>query len=230
MHLTDRSIPALLYFRKSIEEAGAAGTVLFSHGLTASKEVNAKELQGIAERGFLAVGIDNAEHGERYTGEIEAPKEKEDFAPYFLGLVTQTVGDIPGIIDFLVARGYSDPEKMGMSGISMGGYITYGAVIADSRLKVAAPILGSPQWKHSGSPHLFPDRFYPTALLSQNAGRDEHVPAHYARSFHEQLLPYYRGAEERLRFVEFPEEPHFMSERSWNRLWENTLDWLEHWM
>jgi DHA2 family multidrug resistance protein len=56
----------------------------------------------------------------------------------------------------------------------MGGYITYAAVVADPRIRVATPILGSPQWKlpWAESPHGHVHRFFPTALLSQTAGVD----------------------------------------------------------
>lgn len=228
MRIADDEIPALLFFSDSIEKAGGRGTVLFYHGLVSSKEANAKELESIARKGFLAIGIDNVEHGERHHG--ESRKQDDDFMAYFLDLVIRTVDEVPGIIDFLIESGFSDPEKFGISGISMGGYITYGAVALESRIRVAAPILGSPEWKHPQSPHLSPGKFYPRPILSQNAGSDESVPPRFARRFHERLQPYYSGSEERLRYVEFPGEPHIMSEQAWGRLWENTLEWLERWL
>ena len=229
-YLTGSRIPGLLYFSDEPRQAARRGTILFYHGLIACKETNAKELNSLAEAGFLAVGIDNVGHGERSNPALEDLKKKLGFESVFLKMVTETVDEIPAIIDFLLDERCAVPGKIGICGISMGGYIAYGGVVMDSRINVAAPILGSPVWKHTRSPHLTPDKFYPTALLTQNAGSDESVPPHYAKSFHEKLLPYYKNATERLSHIEHPGEPHIMSPQGWERLWQNTVEWFERFM
>ncbi len=116
--------------RNSIEKAAEKGTILFYHGLKACKETNMKELVSLAERGFLAAGIDNAGHGERsYSDLEERMKKNNSFEETFLTMVRQTSEEIPLVIDELVKKGITDPEKIGVCGISMGGYITYGSVL-----------------------------------------------------------------------------------------------------
>jgi uncharacterized protein len=223
--------PALFVFKNTREEAAANGTILFYHGLRAAKETNRKELNSLAERGFLAVGIDNIGHGERiYHNFDDHSSSKNSFEHFFLDMVQKTVNEVPEIIDELIKNGLGD--KLGISGISMGGYIAYGAVMTDKRLKVAAPILGSPKWKSSieKSPHNHPEKFFPTAMLSQNAGKDESVPPVFAREFHECLVPYYKEAPDRLKYIEYPESNHFMIESDWNILWENVLEWFDRFL
>jgi len=226
--------PALLHYFESPEKAGGRGTVLLFHGLGSTKERNAKELTGLACAGFLAVGIDNVGHGERRFADYDQKFSSREggFEQNFLEAIRETIGEIPDIFDALIEMGYSDPERLGVTGISMGGYIAYGAVTHERRLKAAAPVLGSPRWRveHSESPHNNPDRFFPTALLTQNAGDDEHVSPRPAKKFCEVLKPYYSEAPERLQHIEFPGVRHIMPEKEWSELWHNVIMWFHRFL
>jgi uncharacterized protein len=223
------SAPAVILYTGSPEKAGNNGTVLFYHGLRSCKEGNLKELRNLAEKGFLAVGIDNVGHGERIYPDFDGLMSSDNFfQKTFLDMVRKTAGEVPRVIDNLTRKGWSKPDKIGVCGISMGGYIAYSAVTVDSRIKVSAPILGSPKWTSEidDSPHRHPERFFPTALLAQNAGMDLSVPPEFARSFNSVLKPYYRDMPERLKYIEFPDSGHFMLEHDWNYLWNNTVEWF----
>ncbi|MDQ7825727.1 MAG: dienelactone hydrolase family protein [Candidatus Eremiobacteraeota bacterium] len=224
------SAPALLYFKGDPRKAGLRGTVLFYHGLLVSKETNKGELEGLARAGLLAVGIDTIGHGERRYDDYDErfTSKKGAFEKNFLEAVALTVKEIPSLIDDLVQDGYSRPGGIGVCGISMGGYITYGAVVADRRIAAAVPILGNPRWRlpFPESPDHTPEKFFPTALLSQNAGDDEHVPPRFARELHEKLVPFYKEAPERLAHIEYPGERHMVSEETWKTLWSRTVEWF----
>jgi len=225
--------PALIVFQDSYEKAGANGTILFYHGLKACKEGNLKELRSLAMVGFLAVGIDNEGHGERLYPDFEERLSSSDgFEKFFFRMVKDTIDEIPEIIDHLIKNKMSDPSKIGICGISMGGYITYGGILKDRRIKAAAPVLGSPKWKNSimESPHHYPEKFFPTAILSQNAGKDFTVPAGMAEEFHNTLKPYYKEEPEREKFLVFPDSEHFMIESDWNCLWNNVVEWFERYL
>jgi uncharacterized protein len=222
--------PAWLIFRGSPEEAARRGTILFWHGLSASKEVQAKELRSLAEHGWLAVGLDNAGHGERRLLDFEQRFSGwgESTERIFVDLVRNSAAEAPRIIDALLSIGLARADGIGAAGISMGAFIVYRAVLDDRRIQAAAALLGSPEWRlpWPESPHLHPEKFYPTPLLSQCAGADQSVPPRFARRFHERLAPFYRTEPERLRYVEFPGAGHFMPEPDWNRLWDHTLEWF----
>lgn len=223
-------VPALLTFKETPEKAGKKGTILFYHGLKAVKEGNRKEYDSLAEKGFLVAGIDNVGHGERLYPDFDRrAKSKEEFDIFFTGMVRETAEEVPEIINELIKTYKINSEKIGICGISMGGYITYSAIIKEPRLKVAAPILGSPSWKYGlkDTPENFPEKFFPVALLSQNAGKDESVNPRFAREFHEQLEPFYKEKPERLKYIEYPDSGHFMREEDWAELWDNTVEWFE---
>ena len=223
-------IPTLLVYRNTPQEAAKKGTILFYHGLAANKETGVKELNSLAEAGYLAVAVDNVGHGERRYEDFDHrfsganPNLESDFTQ----AVAETAEEVPKLIDALCSRYGANEGKFAVAGISMGGFIAYRAIHVDKRLKVATPILGSPKWKikDSRSPHENLNRFYPCAILSQNAGADESVPPAAARDLHQQLSDHYVRAPEKHKYVEFPNVGHFMPEDDWNRLWSNVLDWL----
>jgi pimeloyl-ACP methyl ester carboxylesterase len=203
-------------------------TVLVFHGLSADKDVQRRELVTLAEAGFLAVGIDAAGHGERRLPDFEElfAGSREEIEPLLFSLVTETVAEVPAILDALAETGLADPERFALFGISMGAHITYGAILAEPRLRAAVALVGSPEWRHPGSPHRRPQDFFPVALLSITGEKDINVPPASARAFHRALEPHYRGSPERLRYLEIPDAPHLMSAEDWETAMREAVDWL----
>ncbi|QRK10549.1 hypothetical protein JQX13_10915 [Archangium violaceum] len=221
--------PALAVHRGSREDALRRGAVLFFHGLGGSKEVNERELGVFADRGLFAVGIDVVGHGERCYLDFGArfthdnPRVKEEF----LQVVQATANEVPAVLDALVALG-AHPERLGISGASLGGFISYRALLVDRRLRVAAPLIASPEWALPlpESPHRHLERFFPVALFSQTAGLDEVVHPSLARTFHARLEPLYAQAPERLRYREFPLSGHMMRPADWDEAIRDAADWV----
>jgi hypothetical protein len=114
----------------------------------------------------------------------------------------------------------------------MGGYITYAAVVADPRIRVATPILGSPQWKlpWAESPHGHVHRFFPTALLSQTAGKDRTTPPQFARIFHQRLRPFYAHAPQRLHYIEYAGVGHDLSPETWEMIRQKIVVWFQRFL
>ena len=209
------------------------GTVLFLHGLGASKETHRKELYSLAGRGFLALGLDAVEHGARGSGEIADRLG-------MLSVIMDTAEEIPAYLE-AVERLQPDCGPFGLVGISMGGCIAFAASANFYRFQAVVPLLACPDWSvvarqelprklWQESPHLTPEWYNPTALLVQNAGRDQHVPCEPARRFVEEAKLYYNQYPERLQYVEHPRSDHFMEPDEWEQLWERTLEWLERYL
>jgi uncharacterized protein len=235
-HFSLVSAPALALFHGPAEQRARQGTILFYHGFGASKETYVSVLQRLAEAGFLTIGIDAVGHGER-----RYPDFSERFPPFepsfmdnlqleaaFLSLVRATVREIPSLLDALLERGWAYPGHTGIAGHSMGGFVTYAAVVADPRIQVAAAVSGSPRWKlpWPDSLHLHLDRFFPTALLSQIAATDTQVSPDGTRGLHASLVPYYAQAPERLRLIEYPDATHALSEQEWEQVWSEVVRWF----
>lgn len=223
--------PALLMYQGSITQAAEHGVILFYHGFTVSKEIQVKELTSLAEQGFLAIGLDLVGHGARRYPDFEARFASQN--PHqglnMSRLIRETAEEVPVILDTLISQGWLYWPKVGIGGISMGGYVTYKAITLEPRLKVAACIVASPDWQfdaaESPSQHL--EKFDKVKLLSQNAAHDEHVPPHYARQFHQRLADHFPDAAHRFTYLEYPHSGHMMREEDWAVCWDKTVAWFK---
>jgi len=220
--------PAPALIARPQNSTGPLPTILWFHGFTADKEINRLELEQFARAGFLAVGIDAVGHGERRNSEIDHPGAGPtgDARQVFHRLVEQTVREVPQIVDALRHLALSDHRRLGAVGVSMGGYITYGAIAAEPRLLAAVALLGSPQSPGSGSAHRSPNLFFPTALLSVTAERDDVVPPGPARALHGALTPVYADQPERLRYREVKGAGHIMDQQDWDAVIQEAVSWM----
>ncbi len=232
--MTDRRIqlagvPLRLVLGDPAPVAAARGTILVYHGFGADIAGQTRELRSLAAAGFLAVGVDAVGHGMRRYADFESrfgPGEGRADDPFF-EVVRASAAEIPALIDALLESDLAKADRIGIAGISMGGYIAYAAPVVERRITALTPVLASPEWPEgvADSPHLHLDRFPPIAILSQNAELDENVPPACARRFHERLTPLYAAHRERLHYLEFAGCRHFMPEDAWDRLWRNVLEW-----
>jgi alpha-beta hydrolase superfamily lysophospholipase len=230
--LTLNQVPATLWFQETAEEAAKQGTILFFHGLGVSRQAHMFEMRSLARAGFLVVGVDAVGHGERRYPDYEKRFEEDDSKAYW-EVVLESIKEVPGIIDELESKDLCLPGRLGMAGISMGGYVVYGVIYKEKRIKAASSLIASPIWKKSGeehSPHQYPERFFPVALLSQTGESDTVVPAERAREFHRILEPYYQRSPERLSYIEFSEACHMMSDREWKQAVGNMVKWFERFL
>lgn len=242
-HLWLATAPSLLFFQESPEQNGSQGTILFYHGMGGAKDDlgTTSFCRALAQAGFLVVSVDLVGHGERRYPDLETrllrvnerkATDPEAFEGDFLTVVRETMQEAPRIIDALLAHGWAEPEGIGIAGLSMGAYVAYAAIVADARIRAATPILGSPEWRlpWPESPHLFADRFFPVALLSQTAGEDTFVPPGAARTFHQRLEPYYASAPERLHYIEYAGVDHGMSDDAWRTVVQNMVTWFQRFL
>lgn len=221
-------VPALV--AEPCGSAGRRGTVLVLHGLGGHKGVQWPELAGLARAGFLAVGLDLPGHGARRYPDFDArfPGAGPVAHRSFGEVVEAATREIPYVLDALVAKGWADAGRIGIAGVSMGGFVTYGAVLAERRLGAAVAVIASPEWDWAGvaSPHARPDAFFPVALFSVTAGSDELVPPAAARALHAALAPRYATAPARLRHAEVLGAGHMMPEPAWRGTWDEAAGWF----
>ncbi len=237
------SAPSLLFYVESPEQNGRQGTILFYHGLGGTKEDwgSTPFCLALAQAGFLVVSVDLVGHGERRYPDFDTRflqiRERKATAPGafeadILTVVRETAQEVPRIIDDLLVRGWAHLQGIGIAGLSLGADVVYAAIVAEPRIGAATAILGSPEWKLSWaeSPHRFPERFFPVALLSQTAGADTHVPPGATRAFHQRLTPSYASAPDRLAYIEFPGVDHDLSEHAWKQAVENMVAWFQRFL
>jgi dienelactone hydrolase len=203
------------------------GTVLLYHPLGQDKSLHADDLERLADAGFLAVGVDAIAHGERRVAGAYARFRADPFGA-LREVVTATAAEVPGLVDALVGRGWASPGRVGIVGVSLGGFVAYAAALAERRIAAAVCVASSPDWGDAPeSPLARPDAFWPLALLSIVAADDALVPPDGARALHAALAPRYAGAPERLRHVEMPGEGHRMSADGWATARAEAERWLD---
>jgi hypothetical protein len=202
--------------------------VLWYHGYRAAAEDHRAELTRLAAAGFLAVGVDAVDHGRRGGAALDRRVAAAGgrALPVVLDVARASVAEIPGLVAALATHDGADAARVGLVGISMGGYLAYHAARRLPSLRVVVALLGSPEWPAHDSPHLAPDLLERTALLSVVGERDENVPPHAARRLHARLAA--RGRSPELsRLVELAGAPHLMGAAHWAALVRETLAWLD---
>ena len=217
--------PATAYFRNDARTAANHGTVLIYHGFRAGREVQVREASLLAQNGFLAICLDNAGHGERRLPDFEKRFENPDtWRREFLGLVGATVSEVPRILDVLEQRGWCPYGRAGILGISMGGHIAYGAMLEDTRVRAITPLVSSPEWV---CPQARYGEFYPRAILSQVAGKDEILSPETVVRFHQNLKALYPDQCHRLEDIVYHESNHMMRAEDWESALSRAVAWFE---
>jgi uncharacterized protein len=223
-------VPALAHVDGAPEAAARRGTVLVYHPLGAGKDLHTDDLRQLAAAGFLAIGVDAIAHGERRIPDAYARFRADPFGA-LLHVVAATAAEVPGLLDALVARRWAVPGRIGIAGISLGGFVAYGAAASDRRIAAAACLNASPCWgEDPRSPHARPEAFFPLALLSLTAAEDPMVPPGEARALHAALAPRYAAAPERLRYLELPGETHRMSAGAVARARAEAVAWFQRFL
>lgn len=231
---TAGDVPLLV--ARPADAAAPLPLVLWLHGFRSEAAANEAELVRLAERGFLAVGVDAVGHGARRDPDLDArvAAAPTGARPIMLAQVRATAREIPSIVGTLAEDGLARACRVAVVGVSMGGYLAYQAPLEDPNVSTVVALLGSPEWPDGDGPHLRPDVLRGVALLSITAERDTSVPPDAARRLHARLdapdLRDPRGRPQRLppsRYLELPGAPHLLGADEWASAMAATHDWLD---
>jgi len=213
-------IPTLLFFHK---KKNPTPVVMCIHGWTGNKESMLRHCVRVADAGFLAVAVDARMHGERIDVAF-CNKTSENFARTFYSVVSETAADLSQAVDYLVERPDVDPNRVGLMGVSMGGFVSLIATQLEKRVKVVASVLGAGDFEVFGervsSQKVLPydqklaghldeeteklirncdplgnlEKFPPTTLLLMGGSTDPLIPKEGIVQLHEGLKPLYASS------------------------------------
>jgi dienelactone hydrolase len=218
-------IPAMVSFHKQEKPLPA---VICLHGWTGSKEDMLQHCLRMADAGFIAVAIDARMHGERIDPAFWG-KFADNFPLTFVSVVVETAQDIVQVVDFLEKRSDVNSSRLGLMGISMGGFTSLVAATLEKRLKAVASVLGAADFplfvERMASLQVSPlaqqkmrhpneetkklfeiydpinnlKKFPPTTLLLIGGSQDPYVPKEGITRLYEALEPYYAFDPEKIK-------------------------------
>ncbi len=218
-------IPTLWFYRKQEKRKCA---VISLHGWTGNKEGMLAHCLRMADAGFCSISVDARMHGDRLDPEFWG-KFAENFPRTFFTIVVETAKDVKQIIDFLETRDDIDSDRIGMMGVSMGGFITLVATFLEKRIKASASVIGAANFPlfvermvslkvlpFKEKPMCEPDeetrklyrdfdplnnleKFPPTALLLTGGSLDMFIPKEGIQGLYDALKPYYQNCKDRLK-------------------------------
>tara|TARA_R110002096_G_scaffold16850_17_gene57342 strand:- start:2449 stop:3108 length:660 start_codon:yes stop_codon:yes gene_type:complete len=191
-------------------------SVILLHGYASRASVHSEDGMAFVNDGTEVVMPDAPGHGSRDDGRLARIAELPDGPRHAAihDIAREWIGELPGLVANCKQRG---SKRIGLVGISMGGFAALGALappcpFAAIAAVLAAPTLLEPTLHDPAT--VTPGQ--PPVLLGL-AGQDTAVPPEPGRRFAEEY-----GAE----LHEYPESEHFMRGEDWHDLWNRTAAFL----
>jgi pimeloyl-ACP methyl ester carboxylesterase len=222
---TGRSIPVFLALPPTASPPYPC--VLLLHGMTASKDNwfnwqwASRLTRSLLEHGIAVLAMDAPGHGER-SWEIGYQLPDREVIGYgraylFRDFIVHGVRDSRQCIDYLTTRDEIDSLRVGVVGVSMGGWTSFPLSALDDRIKVlvtasAGPI--GPDPEPTAAQHFAP-HITSVPVLMLIGTHDEFYPLMSVKQMHSQL-----GSETK-ELIEY-DSGHFLPEE-W---WEPASQWL----
>ncbi len=216
-----------------------APLVLVLHGLGSSKEKILPTLYAFAQRGFRVAAPDARQHGERPDAAGREERMAASYVATMYEIFTGTARDVSALLDHLGAA------QAAVHGISLGGYITFSALLTEPRLTVASVAMGSPDWlgplralgvdlrQPAFAPLLQQHPLdqavtsYPARpLLMLHGTEDDVVPVDGVEALDVRLRPLYAETPERLKLVLYPGLGHVYTPD----MLERSIAWTEQFL
>jgi dipeptidyl aminopeptidase/acylaminoacyl peptidase len=247
-------IPLLLYHRQDLP--GPKPIAVYYHGVTQSKEAYVDThptARRLADLGFVVAIPDAPGHGERPTGATLIERLRESLAHEFCADVEQAGDEVSAVLDWLAAHPEIDGTRIGVIGVSMGGFTA--AVVAArvrDRLRAAVCVAGCADFRQCmattdsiapgkwGPPDRaldaetrariaridplgYPERYAPLPLLLLHGDRDTWNPCVTSERFAEAVRPHYAASPDAFRLVIVPGAPHWPPNPT---IVQEAVDWL----
>lgn len=135
------------------EGAKSCPVVFFVHGFTGDKLGGMELGAQLAAAGFMFVSVDAAMHGQRRDSRLDdifKPQNQVyagtnlDIYYLLMQIVEETSKDITLLIDYFRSDPRVDSGRLGMCGVSMGGFVTWKVAAENPAIKAAVPIISAP--------------------------------------------------------------------------------------
>ncbi len=238
------------------EQNPGAPVVFVTHGRSGQLINTFSNLVGLAGAGFVAVGVEQRNHGRRIVDARINQGFGFTMGADMYGVTVGTATDIVTLMDFLPARLGVKTDRSGVTGGSLGGHTTIMTMGMDSRIRAAASLIGSGDFRRLielraesyGCPkpgETFED-YYPAGLEAAVA---KHDPSRHPERFADRALLLINGENdpivpvecarrtfdsmlahythpERLKLSLYPGVAHAVTPA----MWSEGVAWLRQWL
>ena len=221
------------------DAAAETPLALILHGLGSRKEKMLPTMLAFAQQGFRVAAPDARLHGERKAARERDQRLADAYIPTMYELITGTAQDVSHLLDHLGVAWAA------VHGISLGGYITFAALLSEPRLAVASVAMGSPDWLEplralgmdltspafamlaQANPLDNAARVYPPRpLLMLHGTEDEVVAPAGVQALEKRLRPAYAATPDRLKLILYPELGHQYTDE----MLEQSLAWTQRFL
>jgi dienelactone hydrolase len=148
----NNTVPADYYVPKNLQAGAKYPAVICLHILNGDEQLTDLVCSVLAGRGVPAISFKMPYYGERALP--KGPDAMADDPKMFVGAIAQVGEDIRRTIDLLASRDEINPERIGITGISLGGITGATAAGAEPRIYRAALMLAGgdllPIIRHAG--------------------------------------------------------------------------------
>lgn len=206
-------VPCSIY---RIDDNKKRPLIFFIHGITKNRFLGVYDIGiELSRRGYVVCCIDSFLHGERTTDEFQSLpyKQKEKYAS---DIIFQNTKDIEKLINYFSEFEYVDTDKIGITGISLGGMTSAFALSQIPDIKVACMMIAtanlvdlvnfnfpgfldqSPDKKAlmtKINPTNNVDKFSNKPLLMLNGSLDKRIPIELVRNAFEEIKQGYTDKE-----------------------------------
>ncbi|BDZ31550.1 dienelactone hydrolase family protein [Lactiplantibacillus sp. WILCCON 0030] len=115
-------------------------TIIDYHGWTTPTSSELVASYQLVEAGFRVILPTAYLHGSRNDG-----TDLDRHPEHFWEIVGHSVAEFPRLVDALVTRGLTDPDKIGVMGTSMGGITAAGVMATQANVQAGVSLIGSPE-------------------------------------------------------------------------------------
>ena len=204
------------------------------HGFTSNsyrQEDRTGIIKKLYENNFCVVAFDSVRHGNREGAEEFLQKEIKEQEEMLFDIVLESAMEMDGILKFIKSSGVGDEKRVGITGISMGGFIIFKTAELTDEVRYLAPMVASPYFeefakyalKKNGIENFeeYEERFKilreqeplknKECILSKNlfimAGElDNIVPEEFSKKGYEELKELYsiNGVAQNIKYKSYP--------------------------
>ena len=238
-------IPAVILTPKN--NAKQHPTIVFYHGWGSSIEQQRFRGFILCSLGYQVVIPCAIYHGDRNPIDHSKP---DNAGKYFWTVILKNIEESSLIIKYAITHEYADPNRIGASGNSMGGFSSAGIFVSNKNIRALVVLNGSCNWDHSNK--LFKeglnitninslneiqeniDRYDPMKNLEDIINRpilllhgdnDTLVSIEAQRLFYDNVFHLWENTS-RISFIEYPKLNHFVT----TNMMEEAVIWFNKYL